>query len=305
MVVAQAAAPSQLKLAHSSVQGERSVSSSAGADRRAHRRLPVAELSRLNHARIKYGPDVSLIDLSAGGAQIETTSYALQPGSAVVIELAAGERTWPVPARVLRCQIASLAPHPIYRGGLVFKRPFDLQEIACVVEPTVEVNAVDEYTRLNLALNRVGELCGTGAAPLTATGKHALETTFAMIESARSRPSAAPFITEVGGLLRILTTSIENASDPAAMVPEIVGRLHQRVPSLLVQVVAASHAPLTRSEAVYFRVPTEGVETPDCLVIEFPDDCALEAWHLHLLEAGAQLIAASRDLASLTFPPQP
>ena len=99
--------------------------SNQGAERRAHRRLTIAELSWLRYARIKYGPDVSLIDLSVGGAQIETTSYPPQPGSTVVIELAAGERTWPVPALVLRCHLASLAPHPTYRGGLAFKRPFD------------------------------------------------------------------------------------------------------------------------------------------------------------------------------------
>ena len=296
MADAQAAARSHLKLVRSPPNDEQAADSMA--DRRAHPRLTVSELSWLNHARIKYGPDVSLIDLSAGGAQIETTSYALQPGSAVVIELAAGEKTWPVPARVLRCHIASITPHTTYRGGLAFKRPVDFQEIAGVVESTVDVNAMHEFARLNLVLKRVGESCGTGAAPLSATGTRALETAFAMIESARSRHSAAPFITEAGRLLRMLATSVENASDPAAMVPEIVSRLHQSVPSLMVRVVDASHASLISSDAVYFRVPSEGVETPDCLVVEFPSDCALEAWHLQLLEAGAQLIAVSKDLAS-------
>jgi uncharacterized protein DUF6982 len=294
----------QLKLVSSTADeqqavgnGQQQVVANKTAERRAHRRLTTSELSWLNHARIKYGPDVSLIDLSVGGAQIETTSYPPQPGSTVVIELAAGERTWPVPARVLRCHVASLAPHATYRGALAFNRPFDFEEIAGVVQHVVDVNPVEEYARLNLALKRIAESPGTGAA-LSATGVLALESAFAMIESGGSRASAAPFISEMGRLLRIMTTSLEDAADPAAMVPEIISRLHRAVPSLMVRIVDASHASLIGNDAVYFRVPVEGVEVPDCLVVEFPRDCALEAWHLQLLEAGAQLLAVSKDLAS-------
>jgi len=290
-----------LKLVSSTVDEQPPVGN-RGAERRAHRRLTVSELSWLNHARIKYGPDVSLIDLSVGGAQIETTSYPPQPGSTIVIELAAGERTWPVPARVLRCHIASLAPHATYRGAIAFKRPFDFEEIAGVVQHAVDVDPVQEYARLNLALRRRAESTGAGATVLSPTGARALESVFAMIESGRSRESAAPFITEMGRLLRILTTSLENAADPAAIIPEMIGRLHRSVPSLMVRIVDANRASLIRNDAVYFRVPAEGIDVPDCLVVEFPRDCALEAWHLQLLEAGAQLLSVGKDLASSRAP---
>jgi hypothetical protein len=293
-----AAVRAELKLVNPRIANEQEPLSNQAVERRAHRRLTVAELSWLRHARIKYGPDVSLIDLSVGGAQIETTSYPPQPGSTVVIELAAGERTWPVPARVLRCHLASLTPHPTYRGGLVFKRPFDFEEIAGVVQHGVDVDPVQEYARLNRALKQIAGSTGSGTPALTTTGTRALESTFAMIESGRSRESAAPFINEMARLLRIMTTSVENAADPAAMAPEIISRLHRSVPSLMVRIVDASTASLIRNDAVYFRVPTEGIAVPDCLVVEFPRDCALEAWHLQLLEAGAQLLAVSKDLAS-------
>lgn len=287
-----------LKLESSTV-GEAQTVGNRGADRRAHRRLTVSELSWLKHARIKYGPDVSLIDLSVGGAQIETTTSPPQPGSTVVIELAAGKRTWPVPARVLRCRIASLAPHAIYRGAVAFKKPLDFEEIAGVVQHGVDaISPFEEYARLNLALKRIAETTGAGATALSATGVRALESAFAIIESGRSRQSAVPFVNEMGQLLRILTTALENATDPAATVPEIVSRLHRSVPSLMVRIVDTNNASLIRNDAVYFRIPTEGIAVPDCLVVEFPGDCALEAWHLHLLEASAQLLAVSRDLAS-------
>jgi Family of unknown function (DUF6982) len=296
-----AAARTQLKLVSPCTADEQEAFSNRAAERRAHRRLAVSELSWLNHARIKYGPDVSLIDLSVGGAQIETTSYPPQPGSTVVIELAAGERTWPVPARMLRCHVASLAPHTRYRAAVAFKRPFDFEEIAGVVQHGVDINPVHEYSRLTLVLKSAG----AGTPPLSTTGVRALESTLAMIESGRTRESAAPFINEMGRLLRIMTTSLENAADPAAMMPEIISRLHRSVPSLMVQIVDARHASLIRNDAVYFRVPTEGIEVPDCLVVEFPRDCALEAWHLQLLEAGAQLLAVSKDLASSRLKEEP
>ncbi|HEU5258838.1 MAG TPA: hypothetical protein VFU28_22775 [Vicinamibacterales bacterium] len=251
----------------------------------------------MSHARIKYGPDVSLIDLSVGGAQFETTSYRPQLGSTLVIELAAGERTWPVPARVLRCHLASLAPHPTYRGAVAFKRSFDFEEIAGVVQHEVDVNPVQEFTRLNLALKQIAESTAASSA-LSVTGMRALESTFAMIEAGRRRESTAPFIDEMGRLLRIMTTALENAADPSTMVPQIIARLHRSVPSLMVRIVDANQASLIRNDAVYFRVPTEGIDVPECLIVEFPQDCALEAWHLQLLEAGAQLVAVSKDLAS-------
>jgi len=297
-MVIEAAVRSELKLVKPCTVDERATFSNEGADRRAHRRLTVAELSWLSHTRIKYGPDVSLIDLSVGGAQIETTGYPPQPGSTVVIELAAGERTWPVPARVLRCHLASLAPRPTYRGGLAFKRPFDFVEIAGVVQHGVDVNPVQEFARLNLVLKQIAESTGAGGSALSVTGIRALASTFAMIESGRGRESTVPFINEMGGLLRVMTRALENAADPATMVPEIITRLHRSVPSLMVRIVDANQASLIRNDAVYFRVPTDGNEVDDCLVVEFPRDCALEAWHLQLLEAGAQLVAVSKDLAS-------
>jgi len=286
-----------LKLVRFATDHQRQVFGNPTDDRRAHRRLTLSELSWLNHARIKYGPEVSLIDLCPGGVQIEMTSPVL-PASMVVIELAAGEQTWPVPARVMRCHVTALAPHVIYRGGLAFKRPFDVQEIGRVAESSVGVNPIHEYARLNLALKRLAEMSGAGLAPLSATGTRALEAAFAMIESAGGRESAAPFIKEVGRLLHLLNTSVDNAANTKAIVPKIIRRLRQSVPSVMVRMLEAGHAPLMCGDAVSFRVPTEGVDAPDRLVIEFPRDCPLEAWHLQLLEAAAHLITVSKDLTS-------
>ena len=99
------------------------------ANRRSHRRLTLAEVPFVSKVRIKYGPAVKLIDLSPGGAQIETVNFRLQPGSTVVVEITSREGELSIPAQVLRCQLASLLPEPVYRGSLIFKRPLDFKDL--------------------------------------------------------------------------------------------------------------------------------------------------------------------------------
>src|SRR5258707_13804687 len=127
-MVTAAASRSHLVLVRPATLDEHDAFAASASNRRAHRRMIVSELSWLNHVRLKYGPSVSLIDLSTRGAQIETSSHPLLPGSTVVIEIAVGERSCAVPAQVLRCHVAGLSPHAKFRGALLFKRPFDFPE---------------------------------------------------------------------------------------------------------------------------------------------------------------------------------
>ena len=63
-----------------------------------------------------------MIDLSAGGAQIEAT-HGLRPGSSVVIEIVGGTHNTMMPSRVVRCEVADIASAVRYRGALEFRRP--------------------------------------------------------------------------------------------------------------------------------------------------------------------------------------
>jgi PilZ domain len=81
------------------------------SDRRADERLAKSAVSWLNEVRLKYGPAVSLIDLSASGAQIEMTCHRLEPGRTVVIELTGPDRELSVPSRVVRCGVSGIMPY--------------------------------------------------------------------------------------------------------------------------------------------------------------------------------------------------
>jgi len=106
------------------------------SERRAHRRFAASELRGLRTARVKYGQEVSIIDLSEGGALFETTGE-LKPDSTIVLEFAGATRTYLVPSRVLRChELGTFDNNPRLEGACAFRRPLPLEDlVGAALEP--------------------------------------------------------------------------------------------------------------------------------------------------------------------------
>ena len=104
------------------------VSMEPGENRRVHERLRASDLHWLRSARIKYGADIRVLDISAGGMLVETSSQ-LAPDANVVVELLGPESPILVPSRVLRCRTASLGEILNYQGACAFKRPLTIPEL--------------------------------------------------------------------------------------------------------------------------------------------------------------------------------
>jgi hypothetical protein len=81
------------------------LSSNTGRDRRAHERHPRHELEWLRSIRLKFGPAVSVIDMSSGGVLVETTT-ALRPGSTTALTINGHGLVETASLRVLRCEVA-------------------------------------------------------------------------------------------------------------------------------------------------------------------------------------------------------
>lgn len=115
------------------------------SERRAHVRLKPFDLPRPVLARLKHGPVLTLIDVSEGGALVETAAR-LTPGAHMVLEfLAPGARraARQIPSRVLRAHVTSLEAGELrYRGGLAFKQLLQLTELAAE-EPELDGPAAD------------------------------------------------------------------------------------------------------------------------------------------------------------------
>jgi hypothetical protein len=98
-------------------------------ERRAHPRFTASELHGLRTARVKYGQDVSVIDISSGGVLFETTGE-LKPDSTIVLEFAGAHRTILVPSRVVRCyDLGTFDNHRRLEGACAFRRPVEIDDL--------------------------------------------------------------------------------------------------------------------------------------------------------------------------------
>jgi hypothetical protein len=98
------------------------------AERRGHLRLGLDDVRWLRSARLKYGADVRVIDISIGGILVETDNQ-LRPDSNIVFELSGPVSSILIPSRVLRCRAASFDEVMRYQGACAFKRPLEIPEL--------------------------------------------------------------------------------------------------------------------------------------------------------------------------------
>ena len=95
---------------------------SDSGDRRGTRRLETFEDHRIVSASLRPGHRARFIDVSAGGALIET-SHRLLPGASVELQVATGTDRASLRGRVLRCAVVRVRPTWVcYRGAIAFDR---------------------------------------------------------------------------------------------------------------------------------------------------------------------------------------
>ncbi len=102
--------------------------SAARSDRRAHLRRRATDLEWLRAVRLSGGSgyDVTLVDLSEGGALLEVDT-PLKPGDVLTLELSGPGIETAVPIEVLRCYISTLhGTTATYRGACAFSHLIEL-----------------------------------------------------------------------------------------------------------------------------------------------------------------------------------
>jgi hypothetical protein len=103
-------------------------------DRRAEARLSAKDASWLRGARLKYGSDVRVIDVSRGGILVESEGALLEPRTNIVFELSGPTGTTLAPARVVRSQ--PLEGGKRYQSACAFKRPLSIAALAAIARDT-------------------------------------------------------------------------------------------------------------------------------------------------------------------------
>jgi hypothetical protein len=93
-------------------------------DRRRDRRCHAVEDHGILAARVRLGHRVAVIDVSAGGALVES-NHRLLPGSVVELHVEAANRRATIRGRVLRCAVVRVHSSELcYRGAIMFDRHF-------------------------------------------------------------------------------------------------------------------------------------------------------------------------------------
>jgi hypothetical protein len=115
-------------------------------ERRRMRRHRHVDEHGIVAARVRPGHRARVIDVSAGGALIET-SHRLLPGTVVELHVERGSEHTRVRGRVLRCAVVKVRPTWVcYRGAIGFERhlPWLLDEAGCPMRPNDARSAVPE-----------------------------------------------------------------------------------------------------------------------------------------------------------------
>src|SRR5947208_12758494 len=90
-------------------------------ERRAWPRVATGAWSDLARGKLKPGRPAQIVDVSAGGALIET-DWRLLPGTRVDLQVGEPVALYNVKARILRCHVSRLDRERVrYRGALVFE----------------------------------------------------------------------------------------------------------------------------------------------------------------------------------------
>lgn len=97
-------------------------------ERRASPRLPALSLTGMERARLRPGRVALIVDLSSGGALIET-DWRLMPGMRVEMQVGDPVPLFRIAGRIVRCHVALLGREGIrYRGALKFEEQLPIGE---------------------------------------------------------------------------------------------------------------------------------------------------------------------------------
>jgi hypothetical protein len=294
------AAHSHLRLVTSTSEAE----TPATVDRRLHPRLTLSELEWLSSVRLKYGPVVSLIDLSTGGVQIETVNYGLRPGSTVVVQIAGPDNEVAVPSQVLRCFVSGIVPEAKYRSALSFKRAFEPPR-AAATGPDAEslTSLIRDHARIGHALRQLSSSSvGFSTEPsrgLKLPSETALTSAFAIMTSPAGQRAGARFRRQLSSIFQALAREIDTGVVPDAMLSNLTERLKRSVPARTIRIVDAGSPVLGHgSHIVHFDVAARNDSTAR-LVVEFAANARLEDWHMQFLQTAAHLVAVINDVAHM------
>jgi hypothetical protein len=268
------------------------LASSRASNRRMHARLTPAELESPLSARLKYGEAVRLVDVSAGGALVET-SILLRPDTDLVLEIldSRSRDVTEVVSRVLRSHVSGLKGGITYRGACEFKRP--LSHPGLVAPPPLIETGAHDFLKLEFALKTIVEAYFRRPTASAAAGRWR-DATALLDALVRLRAAAERRENPIDRQLAQLLATIIPALQRDDAVESVMGLLHDQLsrhlPLLAIRADRPDDAPAHDRERVTLNMCTEPGQPPVAVTAEFAAGFGLDESQFRLLKASAYLV---------------
>ena len=257
----------------------------ARRDRRAYQRLRDGELEWVRTARLSAGKGVSLIDLSAGGALLDSP-IPLRPDSLLMLQRSGRGVETVVGFRVLRCQIGAIgAEGPTYRAACEFTRLIDLPGVQPIAMQDISTGG---FVGLDLALKQLVERAGfAGVQSLDADC--VIQALRALQIRAIKQPMD-PIANLLAELLGRVVPALELATSLSVILRDIEQQLRKTVPQATLRLSATEETPSSGVRSTLIKIP--GAPVHSALVsIDIPRGVVLNDWQSRTLRITSRVIA--------------
>ena len=262
-------------------------------ERRAYLRLRDQELSWIRHAQLSAGKGVSLVDLSAGGALLDSPS-PLRPDSLLTLEIVGRGLETSVQFRVLRCEVGAIGPGgPTYRGACAFTR---LIEMPGVRLPSARELSARGFVGLDLALKQLVERAGPAGDMESLDAECMLQALRALQLRALKQP-LDPIGNPLGGLLAHVLPALEHDKGLAATLRGIEQQLRVTVPQASLRLMGTDDTSVPGMRSIRITVPG-AAQSSARVSVDIPRGVMLNDWQSRVLRMTTRVLALLQRLDS-------
>ena len=252
-------------------------------ERRAYLRLRDRELEWIRSVRLG-GKSVSLVDLSAGGALLDSP-VALRPASRLTLQIAGRDLDTEVEFRVLRCQIGAIGAHgPTYRAACEFMRLIELPRGLSVGSPEPSSGT---FIGLDLALKQL--LASVGPTAVHSLDGQCVVEALRALQIRALRQPLDPIGSPLADLLSHVLPALDGEEPLAAILRRVEQQLRLTVPQARLRLTDGLEA-AAGMRSTLITVP--GSAGAAALVsIDIPRGVVLNDWQTRVLRITGRVVA--------------
>ena len=269
----------------------------SGRDRRVYTRLRDDDLQWVRNARLTLGHGVSLVDLSAGGALIDSP-VPLRPASTLTLEIGGAGFETIVPFRVVRCEIGALTPEgTVYRGACEFLRLIELPRQSQAGGREMSPGA---YIGLDFALKHLVELAGPSGANQSRDTRTVRQSLHRLRLRALTFPQD-PIGSPLAALLARVVPALEYYKGLSSILADIEEELRRTIPQASLRLTNGADLAAPGVRSILINVPG-AAESSALVSIDLPKGVVLTAWQSRLLRVTTRLVALLQRLEPVRIP---